>query len=102
MTDLYVYISNYSTGDTKNNQFDSIFQAIYRKMQESSVTHNDRLQVLFKNFVKFAQTDTQILKLKDWIMGDDPSLEGRQIFDKNLPWDIVKKVFSVSDSNLTK
>ena len=53
-------------------------------------------------FVKFAQSDQQILKLKDWVMGDDPTLATREIFDKNLPWDIVKKVFSVGDASLSK
>ena len=53
-------------------------------------------------FVKFAQSDQQILKLKDWVMGNDPTLATREIFDKNLPWEIVKKVFSVGDASLSK
>ena len=70
-------------------------------MQDMGITDTDRLQVLYKNFVKYAVSDSQVLKLKDWILGADATIVTREIFDLNLPWEIVKKVFSVADSSLT-
>jgi len=54
-----------------------IFDAIYEKLQDETIVDVDKLEVLYKNLLKYAQTDAQILKLKDWIMGDDPTLAGR-------------------------
>lgn len=54
-----------------------IFEEIYSRLQDKSLTNIDRLEVLYKNFLKYAQNDDQILKLKDWIMGNDTTLEGR-------------------------
>jgi aminopeptidase N len=102
LTGLLAFISGYLSADEGAAQSTIIFEAIYQRLKDETLTDTDRLQVLYKNYVKYALTDQQVLKLKDWILGDDPALAGRTINDNNLPWEIVKKVFSVSDSALSK
>lgn len=67
-------------------------------MQDLSITNEDRLTALQKFYIKFAHTSAQVLKLKDYLFGDDPTLRTRPIEDEQLPWDICKKVFALPDS----
>lgn len=77
LADLFVYLSYYLDSDNMKTQTTVIFEEIYSRLQDKSLTNIDRLEVLYKNFLKYAQNDDQILKLKDWIMGNDTTLEGR-------------------------
>ena len=66
------------------------------------MTDLDFIQIIEQYFIKYAHTDSQILMLKEWALGQDATLAARKIIDENIYWDIVKKVFSVSDSSLSK
>lgn len=56
----------------------------------------DRIQVISKNYILYAETDSQVMLLNDWLHGDDPNLVILPLLDTQLSWQIVKKVFAVS------
>jgi uncharacterized ubiquitin-like protein YukD len=102
LTQLFNFLNNYLPEQVKITQTTVIFETIYAKLQDKAISDADRLKVLYGNYVRYAQTDQQILKLKDWILGEDPNLADRSIKDTSLLWAIVKKVFSISDEMLTR
>lgn len=58
-------------------QCELVFEAIYKELTKETLTNYDRVTVLTKHWVNFAQNDYQILRLKDFLMKEDPSLAGR-------------------------
>lgn len=60
-----------------------------------SIVDYDRITILQKFYIKFAQTDAHVLQLKKWLMKEDITILAREIKDETLPWNIVKKVFAV-------
>jgi len=50
-----------------------IFERLYKELQGS--IDNNRVKVLSKHYVNYAVTDAQVLKLVDWLKGEDFSLD---------------------------
>ena len=102
LEELNGFMNHYLTNDQIGYQADILFAKIYNELQDMSIQDYDRITILQKFYIKFAQTDAHILQLKKWLMKEDPTISARQIKDETLPWNIVKKVFTVSDSVLSK
>lgn len=100
LSELLTFLKNYTSTDEMIALASIVFAAIYDNLKISSDV--DLTTVLTRQFINYAQSDSDILKLKDFLLGADPSLADIEITDEDLPWEIVKKVFSVSDSVLSK
>jgi len=66
------------------------------RLQDPKLDDFDRIKVLSQHYINYADTDAQVLKLKDWLYGDDANLINLPLTDNNLSWQVVKKVFGVS------
>ena len=53
------------------------------------------IKILEQNYVLYAMSDAQILEVKS-------TAEERRFYGSILPWEIVKKVFSVADALLSR
>jgi hypothetical protein len=102
LTQFYGFLVNYTTEEEREVQSTVLFDAIYKKLQDLSITNEDRLTAYQKFFIKFAHTNDQVVELKDYLLGDDPTLKTRPIEDETLPWTICKKVFALPDTVYTR
>lgn len=73
----------------------TIFDELYAQLQDPNLTSFDRIKTLSKYYISYAESDSQVLRLNDWLHGDDPNLIILPILDNELAWQIVKKVFAV-------
>jgi len=78
LTQFYGFLANYTTEDDREAQSTVLFDAIYKKLQDLSIT-GDRLTAYQKFFIKFAHSNDQVVKLKDYLFGDDPLIGSRPI-----------------------
>jgi hypothetical protein len=76
-----------------------IFDKIYDLLNTTIFTEKDtdRVQILYKQFIAFAATDAQKMKLNDLLQDKDLTKVSSVVEVSNeYCWEIVKKVFSVS------
>lgn len=64
-----------------------VFDTLYGKLQDTNIVKSDRVTIFISQFIDYAQTDAQILKLKDLLLNADPTIIDRQQYlnDKH-PW----------------
>ena len=70
-------MDQYLPADEVGYQSDILFTTIYNKLQDMSIVDYDRITILQKFYIKFAQTDSHILQLKKWLMKEDPTISAR-------------------------
>ena len=70
-------MDQYLPADEVGYQSDILFATIYNKLQDMSIVDYDRITILQKFYIKFAQTDSHILQLKKWLMKEDPTISAR-------------------------
>ena len=63
LNELYSHLTNYVSSEDMLKLTTIIFDALYLELQVST-SGQDRLQILKKHYVNYAQTDSQIVKLK--------------------------------------
>ena len=74
---MQTFLNNYTTLDEKHTHSNVIFSLCYKQLQDMSITSPDRITLLEKFYIRFAQTDVQIVRLKDWLMDEDATLTNR-------------------------
>ena len=81
LQELSGFMDHYLSSDEIGYQSDILFAKIYNKLQDMSITDYDRITILQKFYIKFAQTDSHILQLKKWLMKEDATISAREIKD---------------------
>lgn len=74
LSELLAFLKNYTSADAMSTLASIVFAAVYDNLKSS--TDFDRTSVLTRQFINYAQSDSDILKLKDFLLGTDPSLAG--------------------------
>lgn len=77
LTELLGFLNNFVSTDDKAVHTETIYQALYKKLQDSGITDPDRVTVLEKFLIRYSHLDSQIVRLKDWLLGDDVTLASR-------------------------
>ncbi len=64
-----------------------VFDTLYGKLQDTNIVKSDRVTIFISQFIDYAQTDAQILKLKDLLLNADPTIIDRQQYlNDEHPW----------------
>lgn len=64
-----------------------VFDTLYGKLQDTNIVKSDRVTIFISQFIDYAQTDAQILKLKDLLLNADPTIIDRQQYlNDEYPW----------------
>ena len=64
-----------------------VFDTLYGKLQDTNIVKSDRVTIFISQFIDYAQTDAQILKLKDLLLNADPTIIARQQYlNDEHPW----------------
>jgi aminopeptidase N len=99
---LHAYLSDYAPREQLLAHSETISAACYKKLQDMSISDDDLITTLQRHYIRFAETEQKVLQLRKWVMKEDPTIEARDILDEQLPWEVVKKVFAVSDALLPR
>lgn len=86
LAELLTFLKDYTSDDEMSVQSGLVFDAIYEQLKGDTVISYDLMAVLEKHFISYAQNDYQILRLKDFLMKEDPSLATRSILDEDQLW----------------
>ena len=78
-----------------------MFGIIYQQLINIDVTKTERIQILSDCYIKFANTEEEILKLELWLKGTDAGLSNKTL-NLDQKWEIVKKIFTLNRDTPSK
>lgn len=73
LSELLTFLKNYAPAEQTASLTSTVFQAIYDSLPSTS-EDSDRMTALSVQLVAYAQSDEEILILKDFLLGNDPKL----------------------------
>lgn len=99
LSQLLDFLNSFASKEEATRLKTLIFSQMYQELKNGNLTEDDadRVQILYKHYIKYAVTDAQKIQLNYLLLDQDlTNITSIIEIDDELFWEIVKKVFSIN------